>query len=66
MFFTRDVTVAGHTFTEDLMQNYGLKYNEAEEVKAAMKLSVGDFYDQTVLKKDMERIKTYFQDLFIE
>ncbi len=34
----------------------------AEEVKSAMKLSVGDLYDQTVLKKDMERIKTYFQD----
>jgi outer membrane protein insertion porin family len=34
----------------------------AEEIKSVMKLSVGDIYDQTVVKKDMERIKAYYQN----
>ena len=33
-----------------------------KEIESVMKLTVGDVYDQTVLKKDMERIKTYFQN----
>lgn len=39
MFFTRDITVAGHAFTEDLMQNYGLKFSDAEDVKIAQGLN---------------------------
>ncbi len=33
MFFTREIPVAGEVFTDDLMKNYGLNYQEAEEVK---------------------------------
>jgi outer membrane protein insertion porin family len=32
-----------------------------DEIKAVMKLSEGDIYDQTILKKDLERIKTYYK-----
>lgn len=32
-----------------------------EEVKSAMELSDGDIYDQLILKKDLERIKTYYK-----
>jgi len=33
MFFTRDLPVGGFAFTEELMRNYGLEYEEAERVK---------------------------------
>lgn len=33
-FFTREVNVGGATFTEELMKSYGLKFEEAERVKA--------------------------------
>ncbi len=33
-FFTREVNVGGAAFTEDLMAQFGLKYSEAEKVKA--------------------------------
>jgi type IV pilus assembly protein PilM len=33
-FFTREVNVGGAVFTEDLMNQYGLKFEEAERVKA--------------------------------
>lgn len=33
MFFTRDLPIAGQTFTEELMNSYGLDYQEAEKVK---------------------------------
>ncbi|MDP8206795.1 MAG: type IV pilus assembly protein PilM [Candidatus Electryonea clarkiae] len=33
MFFSRELTIAGNTFTDYLMQIYGLKYQEAEKVK---------------------------------
>ncbi|MBM3328780.1 MAG: type IV pilus assembly protein PilM [Calditrichaeota bacterium] len=35
MFFTRDLPVGGQSFTEELMRNYGLDYEEAEKVKKA-------------------------------
>jgi outer membrane protein insertion porin family len=34
----------------------------AEEIKSVMKLSVGDIYDRTVVNKDMERIRTYYEN----
>jgi len=34
LFFTRDLSVAGMTFTTELMTKYGLSYEEAEKVKA--------------------------------
>ena len=34
-FFTRDLNISGMTFTEDLMNKYGLDYEEAEQVKKA-------------------------------
>jgi len=34
----------------------------AKEAKTVMKLSEGDVYDQTILKKDSERIKAYFKN----
>ena len=33
-FFTRDLPVAGFSFTQDLMRDYGLDYQEAERVKS--------------------------------
>ena len=33
MFFTRDLPIGGQMFTEELMNNYGLDYQEAEKVK---------------------------------
>ncbi len=39
MFFTRDINVGGHTFTEELMKNYGLSYADAERVKRTDGLS---------------------------
>jgi outer membrane protein insertion porin family len=32
-----------------------------DKVKTVMKLSEGDIYDQTILKKDLERIKIYYK-----
>lgn len=32
-FFTREVAVGGHTFTEELMAKYGLSFDDAERVK---------------------------------
>jgi outer membrane protein insertion porin family len=32
-----------------------------DEVKSVMKLSDGDIYDQSILKKDLERIKAYYK-----
>lgn len=32
-FFTRDLPVGGYTFTQELMRDYGLDYQEAERVK---------------------------------
>ncbi|HEX04267.1 MAG TPA: hypothetical protein ENH10_03805 [Bacteroidetes bacterium] len=45
MFFTRDVSVGGAVFTEDLMEKYGLKFLEAEKVKA-----------EQGLEPDLERV----------
>lgn len=39
MFFTRDIPVAGATFTEYLMNTYGLNYRDAEEVKISQGLN---------------------------
>lgn len=39
LFFTRDIPIAGYTFTVDLMKRYGLSYDEAERVKALHGLS---------------------------
>jgi len=33
MFFSRDLPIGGQTFTDELMQKYGLDYEEAEQVK---------------------------------
>ena len=33
-----------------------------DEVKAVMKLSDGDIFDQSILKKDIERIKAYYKN----
>ena len=33
MFFTRELGIAGMSFTSELMENYGLDYQEAERVK---------------------------------
>jgi len=33
-FFTRELTVGGENFTEELMKDYGLSWDEAEKVKA--------------------------------
>lgn len=33
MFFTRDLPIGGQTFTDELMNNYGIDYEEAETVK---------------------------------
>ena len=33
-FFTREVPVGGHSFTEELMKSYGLSWDQAEKVKA--------------------------------
>ncbi len=33
MFFSRDLPIGGQTFTEELMNGYGLDYQEAEKVK---------------------------------
>ncbi len=33
-----------------------------DEVKAVMKLSEGDIYDQSILKKDLDRIKAYYKN----
>jgi len=35
LFFTRDIPIAGYTFTLDLMKRYNLAYEDAERVKAA-------------------------------
>ncbi|NQU05753.1 MAG: type IV pilus assembly protein PilM [Calditrichaeota bacterium] len=34
MFFSRDLPIGGQTFTEELINNYDLDYEEAEKVKA--------------------------------
>jgi type IV pilus assembly protein PilM len=33
LFFTREIAIAGHAFTEELMKTYGLTYGEAERIK---------------------------------
>lgn len=33
IFFTRDISIAGHHFTEELVRKYGLDYATAEQVK---------------------------------
>jgi type IV pilus assembly protein PilM len=33
MFFTRDIPIAGYTFTQYLMKRYDISYDEAEQVK---------------------------------
>jgi len=38
-FFTRDLPVGGYNFTEELMQNYGLDYQEAEQIKKQQGMS---------------------------
>jgi len=35
LFFTRDIPIAGYSFTLDLMKRYNLSYDDAERVKAA-------------------------------
>ena len=32
-FFTRDIPIAGHAFTEELSKKFGISYREAEEIK---------------------------------
>ncbi|MBZ0263437.1 pilus assembly protein PilM [bacterium] len=39
MFFSREIPVAGAAFTEELMKDYGLDYQEAERVKSEQGLS---------------------------
>lgn len=39
MFFSREIPVAGAMFTEELMQDYGLDYQEAERVKISQGLN---------------------------
>jgi type IV pilus assembly protein PilM len=33
LFFTRDIPIAGYTFTQDLMKRYNLSYEDAERIK---------------------------------
>ena len=33
LFFTREIAIAGHAFTEELMKKFGINYAEAEKVK---------------------------------
>lgn len=38
LFFTRDIPIAGHVFTQDLIKRYGLSYDEAEQIKGSQGL----------------------------
>lgn len=39
LFFTRDIPIAGHTFTQELMKKYDLSYDDAEQTKAIQGLN---------------------------
>ncbi|MFH1861235.1 MAG: type IV pilus assembly protein PilM [bacterium] len=39
LFFTRDIAIAGYTFTQELMKRYNLSYEEAERAKATQGMS---------------------------
>lgn len=38
LFFTRDISIAGFTFTQDIMKRYDLSYEDAERVKLSQGL----------------------------